>query len=389
MHIVHSITDMNLSSGGTVRAIIDVSSKLADRGHSVTILTYEDSGVPVEWRDNPESNPRTVTLGEAQSGGMRATTQQQDLIAKTIAQADIVHAHAIWEPLTKRVSKAARSAGVPYIVSLHGMLDDWCIDQRKLKKLAYLKLGGTAMLNKAAAIQCNAEGELAQSEKWFSGPPGIVIPNLLNLEPYETMPGEELARSKFPMFDTGDPVLLFLSRIHYKKGIEHLIEAIKVLKDSGNPHRLLIAGDGDKVYESKLKALVKKLDLEDHIAFLGMVTGDAKISLYQAADLFVLSTSQENFGFVLYESLAAGTPIVTTKGVDTWPELQERAQAVICDQTKDAFASAIQELTSDLPALNERGRLGRQWIFEEMHPDQIIGQFESMYSAATRHDKGK
>lgn len=383
MNIVHSIQNLNFSSGGPVRAIIDLSTKLAEKGHRVKIITYEDSDAPESWRSNPQSNPCTVPLGTVHMNGLRATPHQKQLIADTIKGADVVHAHGIWQPVTKRVTSMTRAAGIPYILSLRGMLDDWSMEQRRTKKKIYLALGGSKMLNSAAAIHSTAEGELAQSKKWFPKAPGIVIPNLLNLDPFETMPGKELARNTFPMFDTGDPVLLYLSRIHYKKGIEHLIKAIKVLKDAGNPHRLLIAGDGDKPYESMLKSLTKELDLESHVAFLGLVVGNEKISLYQAADLFVLPTSQENFGFVLYESLAAGTPLLTTKGVDTWPELQSQAQAVICDQQDKAIADSIASLTPDKDALEARGQTGRKWIFENQHPDRVVERFEAMYAQVT------
>ncbi|CAN0567887.1 unnamed protein product, partial [Laminaria digitata] len=267
--------------------------------------------------------------------------------------ADVVHAHGIWTPQAMRVTNVARAMKTPYVISLRGMLDDWCMDQRRPKKLAYLKMGGTRMLNEATLIHSTAEGELMQSKKWFPKSEGVVIPNLLNLQPYEQMPDPQIARDAFPFFDTDDPVLLYLSRIHYKKGIEHLIEAIKVLRDEGSPHRLLIAGDGDKDYESRLRALTKTHGLEDYVAFLGLVVGEEKIALYQAADLFVLPTSQENFGFVIYEALAAGTTVLTTKGVDTWPELESQAHATICEQRDTSIASAIKTLTGDPFALAE------------------------------------
>ena len=383
MNIVHSIQNLNFSSGGPVRAIIDLSTKLAERGHDVTIITYEDTDAPEDWRSNPQSNPRTVPLGAVHAGGLRATGEQKQLIKDAVSKADVVHVHGIWQPVTKRVAFAARDAGIPYVISLRGMLDDWSMEQSRLKKAVYLKLGGSKMLNGAAAIHSTAEGELSQSKKWFPGAPGVVIPNLLNLEPYETMPGKEIARNAFPMFDTGDPVLLYLSRLHYKKGIEHLIDAVDRLRKEGNPHRLLIAGDGDKAYEEALKAQTNKLGLNDHVAFLGLVVGDEKLSLYQAADLFVLPTSQENFGFVLYESLAAGTTLLTTKGVDTWPELQDQASSTICKQDEQSIAEAIAKLTSDPDDLEARGQAGREWIFAQMHPDRIIEQFERFYEQAS------
>lgn len=380
MKIVHSIKNLNFSSGGPVRAIIDLSTKLAERGHDVTILTTQDPDAPEEWRSNPKSNPRTVVIGDLSFKGLHANSAQRKIIADTVKNADLVHAHGLWTPQAKRVTDAARKAGVPYVISLRGMLDDWCMEQRTTKKLVYLKLGGSRMLNGAAAIHSTAEGELAQSKKWFPGAPGVIIPNLLNLAPFEQMPGKELAREEFPFFDTGDPVLLYLSRIHYKKGVEHLIDAVEILRKQGNLHRLIIAGVGDESYESSLRAQTTWLGLDEFVAFVGLVVGEEKISLYQAADLFVLPTSQENFGFVLYESLAAGTTLLTTKGVDTWPELQNQAKATICDQEAHAIADSIVGLTSNPEELEERGKIGRQWIFDEMNPDQIILKFEEMYN---------
>ncbi len=384
MKIVHSIKTLDFSDGGPVRAIIDLSTKLAERGHEVTIITLDDCDAPAEWRSNPKSNPRTIELGPMAMKGTCLSAAQKAKVNAALDEADLVHVHAIWEPLTLRVAAIARKRKLPYTISLRGMLDDWCMDQRRFKKLIYLRVGGTKMLNSAVAIHCTADGEREQSQKWFPKAPGIVIPNLLNLEPFETMPGAELARSKFPMFDTGDPVLLYLSRLHYKKGVEHLIEAIKILKDSGNPHRLLVVGDGDKEYENSLKDLVSNLELSEYVFFPGLVVGDEKVSLYQAADLFVLPTSQENFGFVLYESLAAGTTLVTTKGVDTWPELQEYAKATICKQEAQSFADTIAKLTSDKENLESLGKKGRAWIFDQMHPDKIITRFEALYDQVAK-----
>ena len=382
MKIVHSIKNLNFSSGGPVRAIIDLSTKLVERGHEVKIITYEDTNAPDEWKSNPNHNPCTIPLGNELAKGLRFSAEQKSKVLEAIEWADVVHAHGLWTPLAKNVCALTRSMNTPYVISLRGMLDDWCMEQRRTKKLIYLKLGGSKMLNNATLIHSTAEGELAQSAKWFPGSEGVVIPNLLNLQPYENLPDPQIAKDKFPMFDKGEPVLLYLSRLHYKKGVEHLIEAAKVLRDKGNPHRVLIAGDGDRDYENKLKALTKQHGLGDHVAFLGLVVGDEKIALYQAADLFVLPTSQENFGFVIYESLAAGTTVLTTKGVDTWPELESQAKATICEQQASSIADSIELLTADPEKLAQVGQVGREWIFDQMHPDQIIAKFEQFYARA-------
>lgn len=379
MKIVHAISNLNFSSGGPVRAIIDLSTKLAERGHEVRVLTFEDPDAPAAWRGDLTHNPCSIALGAKSLQGYRLSAAQKRTMREAVEWGDVVHAHGIWTAMALRSTNAARNAGKPYAISLRGMLDDWCMEQRRFKKLVYLRLAGSRMLNGAALIHSTAEGELEQSKKWFPRAQAMVIPNLLNLDPFENMPDPQIARDAFPFFDAGEPVLLYLSRLHYKKGVEHLIRALKELCDSGTPHRLLIAGDGDKAYIDRLKALTQELGLGDRVAFLGLVVGDEKIALYQAADLFVLPTSQENFGFVLYESLAAGTALVTTKGVDTWPELESQAGATICDQDPGAIARSVAGLTSSPEQLAARGARGRSWIFDQLHPDKIVTQFEEFY----------
>jgi glycosyltransferase involved in cell wall biosynthesis len=112
-----------------------------------------------------------------------------------------------------------------------------------------------------------------------------------------------------------------------------------------------------------------------------MVIGREKVSLYQACDLFVLPTSQENFGFVLYEALAAGTTLITTRGVDTWPELEE-AGATITEQHAPTLADAIEGLTGDAENLRQLGQAGRDWVFINLRPDRIVQLFERFYISA-------
>lgn len=381
MKILHSINSIDFRSGGPVRAVLDLATVMAERGHTVRAITQSDPDAPASWKQEG-GNPRSVVLGRAGMKGMRFTGQALETMRREIRDADVVHIHGVWTPYMTQVAAEARRAGKPYVLSPRGMLDDWSMDQKRLKKLVYLRVaGGSRMLNEATAIHCTAEGELRQSQKWFPGSRGVVIPNLLNLDPYRTPPGPEAARSKFPHFDSGEPVLLFLSRLHYKKGVEHLIRAAAMLRDRGLPHRVLVAGAGDDGYEASLKALAKELRLEDRVAFLGMVVGDLKVSLYQAADLFVLPTSQENFGFVLYEAMAAGTPLVTTRGVDTWPELEE-AGGVITDQDATQIADAIAGLTARREDLPARGAKGRAWVFENLENGRVASQFEAMYADA-------
>lgn len=381
MKILHSIDVLDFRHGGPVRAVIDLSEALAAKGHDLTVMVRRGPDTPASWKQ-PGSRTRTVELGQPQIAGAWFSGAARARIVELIDACDIVHIHGIWTPHNAQVARIAKARGKPHVVSCRGMLDDWCMDQRRPKKLVYLKLaGGSAMLNNARLVHCTADGELRQSAKWFPGSTGVVIPNLLDLKPYITMPGVERARAKFPQLSRPEPTLLFLSRLHYKKGVEHLIDAAHILKTRGRPHQVLVAGTGDDAYEQQLRTRTRELGMEDLVSFLGMVIGDDKVSLYQASDLFVLPTSQENFGFVLYEALAAGCPLVTTKGVDTWPELEE-AGASITDQDAEQLADAIDPMTRDRAQRDRLGERGRAWVFKNLDPDHIVQSFEQFYERA-------
>jgi len=269
--------------------------------------------------------------------------------------------------------------GVPYLLSVHGMLDDWSMSQRSVKKRIYLALAGRRLLNQSAAVHCTADAELAQAGKWFSRQTQTaVLPYLVDLTPFETLPGPAAGLELIPGPMRNQPKALFLSRLHEKKGVDVLIRAMALMRDAGTPVVAVIAGTGDAAYENELKALVFELKLSDRVAFLGMVRGIAKISLYQAVDMLVLPTQQENFGLVLTEAMACGTPVVTTRGTDIWKEIQT-AGAVICDRTPEDIAREITSLLDNPRQRTDRGSSGRDWVLSTLATAPLSQKYELLY----------
>lgn len=385
MRILHYLSVVRAEVGGPARAVTDLCAAFARRGHDVTLATSDDTDVPAAWKQ-PNAGPGLPGLVRvappAIPGGLFSPAQLKPL-RELIKSHDALHLHGAWGPWNVQLGAAARKLGVPYFVSIRGMLDDWCMAQKGAKKTLFLKLAGTRYYERAASVHLTAQFEYEQAKKYFPRGRGTVIPNLLDLEPFKSLPGEQLARAKFPHLNSGEPVLLFLSRVHVKKGIEHLLRAVRLLNDSGTPCRAVIAGSGDEPYVTSLKRLCTELKLDGRVAFVGLVTGADKLSLYQACDLFVLPTSQENFGFVFVEALACETPLVTTKGVDIWPELESSGAAVIAPGTPEGTAQAVRAmLARGRDTLKDMGRRGRAWTFDWLDPAKVVGQFEAMYRSA-------
>lgn len=385
MRIVHYMPTLRLADGGVVRAVMDLCGGLAAGGRDVVLLTCDDSDVPQAWKAGGPNVPRIVKVARPSRPGGFFSGAQMAEIEEHLRGAAVLHLHAMWTTSNPQLAKAARRLGVPYVLSVHGMLDDWCMEQKKLKKAVYMTLMARSMLDHAASIHCTAEFELAQAKKHFDTTrvKGVVIPLVFDLSGFANLPGESIAREKYNLPDDSVPTLLFLSRIHVKKGVDVLLRAAAELAKRGKAFRLAIAGTGDPAYEHEMKSLASSLGLSgERAAFVGLVTGDAKVSLYQAADVLLIPTSQENFGFVFVESMAAGTPLVTTKGVDTWPELEASGGATIIGRDPVEWADTIERLTRDREKLRESGRRGRAWALANLDSERTLARFVEMYEAA-------
>lgn len=381
MKILHFKTSMALEEGGVVKAVLDLC-EMSHRKNNVGLMTFDQSSALNDWNTN-QSGSDMITihrLDGAVGAGGKINASQRKQIESIIAQYDIVHLHSMWTPANPQVAAACTKVGVPYVLSIHGMLDDWCMSQRKLKKVIYMKTWARNLLRDAAAIHCTAQAEYDQACAWFEPSRGKVVPLPLDLSEFKDLPEVDLAYESFVELDRSVPKLLFLSRINYKKGVDRLIMASAVLAKKGVKHQLVIAGTGDESYVQEMKLLAQTQGVSDHAYFLGFASGDAKIALFRACDIFALPTSQENFGFVLYESLAAGTTLVTTKGVDTWQELEEQGQATICKEDPQSVADTLESLLKDPSNIQSRGQAGRDWIFEHMNPERIVEQYDVFYS---------
>ncbi len=379
MKILHYFPTTRLTEGGTVRAALDLSTALARYGHDVTWLTTDDADVPEQWGKEPDT-PTVVQLGALQKSGGRLSAKQVSLAAEVAAQADIVHIHAMWMPSNVQMASACKKAGTPWVLSTHGMLDDWCMEQRGIKKRLYLATYGKKLVHGASTILTTAEEEKRQASRWLPKDNVVAIPLIVDLEPYKNVSTPQLAEEAFGSFPNKS--VLFLSRVHPKKSIETLIECAALLKQRGDVPTFLIAGTGEKQYIESLQKQVAKHELTNHFKFLGMVVGDTKLSLFALADVFALPTQQENFGLVYPEAMLCETPVITTKGTDIWRELESGGGAMIIERDAEAFADAISTVLADDDARLEMGKAARQHMLHWLDTSTVVKSYESMYEQA-------
>ena len=235
--------------------------------------------------------------------------------AVTRINPDIVHLHGIWSQALHRCAVICRRKKIPYIIAPRGMLEPWSLQQKWLKKRIARWLYQDRDLKCAAALHATAESEAEQFRKLGFRNPIIVSPNGVNVPKKFEPRNTQNTRKR----------VLFVSRMHPKKGVLELVEAFSRLGVSGWCCELVytVSGELEREYEAKVKARVKELGLEGQFIFTGALNDDDKWAVYARADLFVLPTHSENFGIVVAEALWAGVPVITTKGTP-WKELEDR-----------------------------------------------------------------
>lgn len=382
MRILHYVDSFDKGLGGVVQYVSQVTRALAMAGIDATLATAKNVDIPPEWLDETATKTPTVFVLDQPAGkqGWLNSRQTAQLVELALDH-DVVHLHGAWDLGNVRFARRLNANGIPYIVSAHGMLDDWSINQKRLKKQVFLVTIGRQFYRQAAMVHCTADAETDQvrSNVGKSLKTICVVPYVV--PPAEFEGSEELAYKKYPRLRADTIKLLFLSRLHYKKSPDLLIRAAAKLIDQGHDIQVLMAGPGDEDYVAELKQVADESGIAERVLWFGMVREPLKSAIYDASDIFVLPTQQENFGIVLVEAMFAGLPIVTTRGTDIYREL-EQGGAVIADHSADGIANGIAKLLENPDDLAARGERGRQFAREWLDEQKTIEAHLDMYRQA-------
>jgi glycosyltransferase involved in cell wall biosynthesis len=221
----------------------------------------------------------------------------------------VFHDNGVLLPTNHAVAFSARRLNRPLIVSPRGMLTPWALHFRGLKKRVAWWLYQRWDLQFAQVLHATSQVEAKELRSLGLAQPIAVIPNGVSLPPQPTA-------DRPPQ--SGIRTILFLSRIHPKKGLLDLVKAWSSVRANG--WRVTIAGGDADGHLKEVKSEIRRLKVEHDFEFVGEINGEAKWELYRSANLFVLPTKSENFGIVIAEALACGVPVITTK-CTPWEEL--------------------------------------------------------------------
>ena len=378
MHIAFVISYLEERYGGPVTTTREVGRVLSRMGHEVSCWT---TAVPSESRCL--SWPYEVHLFDAgRPSGWRRSKEFARGLSLEADSIDIMHINEFWLFPVLAASRIARAHGVPYVLRPAGSLDPWSLTYgswKRIKKLAYLEMVGRRMMRHAACLHATSDREADGFRKLGYGGPTSIIPNGVELSAFDAVDPRE-AETYWPWLKDR-PIVLFMSRLSPKKGLDVLIPAwADVVRAAAHKDAMLvIAGPDFGGYEKVVQAMIERHGVSSHVQMIGLVTGARKAALLRRADVFVLPSHSENFGIVVVEALASGTPVITT--TDTpWAQLEE-AGAGRCVPTEPAELSrAIQELLGMSASQRQAmGRNGVELVRANYTWDRIADRYLALY----------
>ncbi|NEU79743.1 glycosyltransferase [Nostoc sp. UIC 10630] len=385
MKILHIIPSIASVRGGPSQAVIEVVKALRDENIEAEIVTTNDNGndlldVPLGRRI--EYNQVPVNFFKRFSpkvGSIREFAFSRELtiwLWQNVSKYDLLHVHAIFSYPSTVAMAIARFQGVPYIVRPLGQLCEWSLQQSSRKKQIYLQLIEKANLNYSKSIHFTSKQEqqeasqLNLSSPSFILPHGVDIPNInpnarQHLRQYLNLPDDE-------------PIILFLSRLHHKKGLEYLIPALGKLSDYR--FTFVLAGSGSQEYESEIKSLLVSNGIKNRTHITGFVKGEIKDLFLQGADLFALTSYSENFGVAVLEALSAGIPVIVTPGVALANLVAQENLGYVAEFDVTAIAAAIQQVLDCPEEAQKRGDRARKFVLENYTWDRIASKLISVYT---------
>ncbi len=294
-----------------------------------------------------------------------------------IPQSDVVHVHSLYLFHDWAAWRLCRKHRVPYIVRPHGTLDPYIWARHRRRKEILERLFQSRMLREAAAIHYTADEEMELATPYVGGARGVVVPNGLDLSEYANLPPPGEFRKQFPQI-CGRRIVLFLSRLNFKKGLDLLIPAFARALAQHNDLHLVIAGPDDGMLADTTR-WVAEHHLEKRVTFTGMLTGRLKLAALSDAFMFVLPSYSENFGIAVVEAMACGLPVAITDKVNTWRDVEAAGAGLVGPTTVDSVAEQIVRLAGDAGAVYAMGHRGRTLVNSKYSWSRIAQTLEALY----------
>jgi glycosyltransferase involved in cell wall biosynthesis len=254
----------------------------------------------------------------------------------------------------------------------------WDLRHKYLKKWLYLALFERPRLNMAAAIHCTDEIEQQAIKQLGLRPPTFVVPNPIELGEFSSLPVKGRLRGRLGL-SQNSMVTLFLGRISAKKGLDLAVRAFADVASTHSNAHFVIAGPDENGCGKRAQQLAHQLGLQDQAHFIGMVTGEDRLSALVDADLFILTSHSENFGMAAAEALAAGLPVLLSDQVGIARQVAQAEAGAIVPLDVSHIAHTWSALLENPGRLKAMGERGRKLVQQEYDADAVARKMLDVY----------
>lgn len=383
IRVLHVIPSVAPRYGGPSTNIWPMTAALRDH-HGLTVeLATTDADGPTD-RLTPADLPTgavPVHLLPGVGGDHRPLAAW---LAAHAAGYDVIHTHSLWNRHVAAAAGAARRAGVPYVVRPCGMLSGYSWRRSWWKKRAYWWLVERNNVRRAAAVHATSPDEAADVRACGVTGPVYDIPIGIDPAAFDAPPRPGWLRDQCGAAAGERPIVLFLSRLHPKKGVtDFLLPAFARLR---TPAFLAIAGGVDETtpgYGDEVRATVERLGLADRVAILGAVQPADRWAAFDGAATFCLPSHSENFGVVVTEALARGCPVVVSEGTAAGVHAVAAGAGRSVRLDPGAVAEALDGFLTDPSSALAAGAAGREYVRKNLAWPALAGRIAEMYRACT------
>ena len=387
MKVLQIVPSISLIYGGPSQMVLGLAPALANVGVDVTILTTDSNGdngqVPLDVVLNQPIRQDGYEIIYFRCSPFRRYKFSWDLLSwlnKHAHEYDLAHIHALFSPVSSMAAAICRYRKLPYILRPLGTLDPADLRKKKQLKQIYAAVLERPNLAGAAAVHFTSSQEAKVSSRFGAITRDLVLP--LGVIP-ANQKVNEIDKNVLRRFDIpGDmPLILFMSRIDPKKGLDLLIPALLKLFNEGCKFHFVLAGTNpqDPSYEEAIKKQIQNSVLHPHTTITGFVTGELKSALLEAADLFVLPSYYENFGIAVAEAMVAGTPVVISDQVHIWQEVHNSQSGWVAKTEVDSLTQKLKEALENPQECLNRGLNAQNYALQHYSWDALARQIYEFY----------
>lgn len=389
---LHVIDGLHPRYGGPPRVAVGLACQQVAQGMAPEILSLcahrDRAETLAAWPELTRAHVPVHLVWRAPPAQLGWSPGLSRFYARRMRDFDVVHIHGIWSLALASAAKAARTAGVPYVVAAHGMLDRWSMARSRTKKRVAMTLFGFAdMLRQADGIQFGTTDEAEEARPLGLAAREFAVPNGIDASVLDRTlsDGGGTLLETFPGLAGRYPVALFLGRLHPKKGIHLLYDAFaRVAADHPNAALLIVGISQDQQYEAELTRRASERDLAGRVFFTSKLVGREALLATRSAHLLVMPSFQEGFSVAVLEALAAGLPVLATVPCHL-SELQAAGAGRVVEATVDGLAEGLRWFFArDAAQLAQLGSHGRRWVETEFTWPAVGAKVEAMYRAIAR-----